>query len=337
MAERIAGMFARPFVLDGHEHFVTASVGIAVAHGGEQPEDLIRDADAAMYRAKERGRARYELFDELMRARAISRLRVENDLRRALERDELRLDYLPVVSLEGRRPVAVEAMLRWQHPERGDVSPSEFIPVAEENGLIEPISRWVLERACREASRWCRERPGIPALGVAVNLSAAQVARPDLPALVRLVLGQTGLHPAALSLEIADTTTVRELDALGDVLTELKAIGVRLVLDEFGTGCSSLGHLTRLPIDGLKVARSFIETVGQESREAAVTEAIVAMSRALSLQVIAEGVDSAEVAGALVELGCCLGQGVWCGAPLTADEVSGLTCPDRLRAVAPGR
>jgi diguanylate cyclase (GGDEF)-like protein len=336
MAERIAGMLTHPFVLDGNEHFVTASIGIAIARGDEVPEELIRDADAAMYRAKERGRARYELFDELMRARAVSRLRVENDLRRALERDELRLDYLPIVSLEDRRPVTVEAMLRWKHPERGDVPPSEFIPVAEENGLIEPISRWVLAHACRQAARWCGERPGDAPPGVAVNLSAAQVAKPDLPALVRSVLGETGLNPASLSLEIGQTSTVRELDALADALTELKAIGVRLILDEFGTGCSSLGCLTRLPMHGLKIARSFIDAVGQERRDTAVTEAIVAMSRALSLEVIAEGVDSAEQARELLRLGCRVGQGLWCGAPVAAEAVSVLATSGALRAVAPG-
>ena len=175
MAQRIASVFTRPFVLDGNEHFVTTSIGIALAEGGELAEDLIRDADSAMNRAKERGRARYELFDEGMRGRAISRLRVENDLRRALERDELALDYQPLVSLRDGSIDSVEALIRWKHPDRGWIQPADFIPVAEENGLIEPIGRWVLEHACRQAARWYRDRPDCSA-----GLDRGQpVGRPD--------------------------------------------------------------------------------------------------------------------------------------------------------------
>jgi diguanylate cyclase (GGDEF)-like protein len=324
MAERIAATFARPFVLGGNEHFVTASVGIAVAQGGEVPSELIRDADAAMYRAKERGRARYELFDELMRARAISRLRVENDLRRAMERGELRLDYQPIVALKDRRVVSVEALLRWSHPERGDIPPAEFIPIAEEKGLFEPIGRWVLERACRQAARWSEQWPDAPPLGVSVNLTSAQVAKADLPATVDSVLSATGLDPGCLSLEITETTSLRELDALIHALGALKALGVRLVLDDFGTGCSSLGHLTRLPMDALKIARSFVDGLGVEPRDSAVTAAIIAMSRALSLEVVAEGVETSLQADELLRLGCGYAQGFHCGPPMTAGQVSSL-------------
>jgi diguanylate cyclase (GGDEF)-like protein/PAS domain S-box-containing protein len=322
MAERIAATFARPFVLGGNEHFVTASVGIAVARGGELPSELIRDADAAMYRAKERGRARYELFDELMRARAISRLRVENDLRRAMERGELRLDYQPIVALNDRRVVSVEALLRWEHPERGEISPAEFIPIAEENGLFDPIGRWVLERACRQATRWCQQWPDAPPLGISVNLTSAQLVKPDLPALVESMLAATGLDPAALSLEVTETTTLRELDALIDVLGALKALGVRLVLDDFGTGHSSLAHLTRLPVDALKIARSFVDGLGTRPRDSAITEAIIAMARALSLDVVAEGVESEVQAEELLRLGCGYAQGFHCGPPMPANQVS---------------
>lgn len=336
MAERIAAMFTRPFVLGGSEHFVTASIGIAVARGGELPQELIRDADAAMYRAKERGRARYELFDELMRARAIARLRVENDLRRALERGELRLAYQPIASLADGRTVGVEALLCWEHPERGDVPPAEFISVAEEIGLIEPIGRWVLEQVCRQAARWCRETPDARPPGVSVNLSAAQVANPALPDLVRSSLDASGLDPACLSLEITETTTLRELDGLIEVLAALKAIGVRLVLDDFGTGRSSLAYLTRLPLSGLKIARSFVAGVGIERGDTAVTEAIIAMSRALSLEVCADGVDSPAQAEALVGLGCGLGQGEHCGRPLNPEEVPSVL-DQRFGRRAPGR
>ena len=308
-AERIAAIFARPFVLSGSGHFVTTSIGIALARGGELADELIRDADAAMYRAKDRGRARYEVFDEAMRGRAIARLRMENDLRRALERDELRLEYQPVVSLRNFSIVGVEALLRWSHPTRGEIPPSEFIPIAEENGLIEPIGRWVLEQACRQGAEWYRARPDAAPMTISVNLSAVQVSRRSLPQLVASVLRSTGLDPACLSLEITETVMVRDADGLGEVLQALKALGVRLVLDDFGTGYSSLSYLTRLPLDVLKVDRSFVDGLGSEPRDTAITETIIAMSRALSLDVVAEGVETSEHVRELSRLGCGLAQG----------------------------
>jgi predicted signal transduction protein with EAL and GGDEF domain len=331
MAERIAAIFAKPFVLAGSEHFVSASVGIAVAGGGELAAELIRDADAAMYRAKERGRARYELFDEVMRGRALARLRVENDLRRAMERGELRLDYQPVVWLSDASLASVEALVRWDHPERGLVVPEDFIPIAEENGLIEPIGRWVLERACRQAARWSQMRPDAAPLGVSVNLSAVQVSRRDLPETVRSTLRATGVDPSTISLEITETVMLRELDALSEALTALKALGVRLVLDDFGTGYSSLGYLTHLPIDALKVDRSFVDGLGTEARDSAITEAITAMSRALGLEVIAEGVEHAHQAMELTRLGCSLAQGFYFARPLPAREISAMLRADGSR------
>ena len=321
-AERIAAIFARPFVLSGSEHFVTTSIGIALARGGELADELIRDADAAMYRAKERGRARYEVFDEAMRGRAIARLRMENDLRRALERDELRLEYQPVVSLRNFAIVGVEALLRWRHPERGEIAPSEFIPIAEENGLIEPIGRWVLEQACRQGAEWYRARPDAAPITISVNLSAVQVSRRSLPEVVRSVLRSTGLDPACLSLEITETVMVRDADGLGEVLQALKAVGVRLVLDDFGTGYSSLSYLTRLPLDVLKVDRSFVDGLGSEPRDTAITETIIAMSRALSLDVVAEGVETADHVRELSRLGCGLAQGYHFSRALPAHEIT---------------
>ena len=321
-AERIAAIFARPFVLSGSEHFVTTSIGIALARGGELADELIRDADAAMYRAKDRGRARYEVFDEGMRGRAIERLRVENDLRRALERGELRLEYQPVVSLRNFSIVGVEALVRWRHPERGEIPPSEFIPIAEENGLIEPIGRWVLERACRQAAQWYPARPDAAPLTMSVNLSAVQVTRRSLPDVVASVLRTTGLDPACLSLEITETVMVRDADGLGEVLKALKALGVRLVLDDFGTGYSSLSYLTRLPLDVLKVDRSFVDGLGSESRDTAITETIIAMSRALSLDVVAEGVETADHVRELSRLGCGLAQGFHFSRAVPAEEIT---------------
>jgi diguanylate cyclase (GGDEF)-like protein/PAS domain S-box-containing protein len=322
MAERIASVFTRPFVLAGSEHFVTTSIGIAIARGGELSEELIRDADAAMYRAKERGSARYELFDEAMRERAIARLRVENDLRRALERDELRLEYQPVVSLRDGAMVSVEALVRWDHPERGLIEPAEFIPVAEENGLIEPIGRWVLEHACREAARWHRTMPDAAPLGISVNLSAVQFAKRGLPQVIAGILRAVGLDPGALSLEITESVILRDEEGVTEALLELKAVGVRLVLDDFGAGYSSLAYLTRLPLDVLKIDRSFVDGLGTEQRDTAIAEAIVAMSRALSLDVIAEGVETAVQEAELSRLGCKLAQGFHFSRPLSGGEIN---------------
>jgi diguanylate cyclase (GGDEF)-like protein/PAS domain S-box-containing protein len=322
MAERIAGVFTRPFVLDGTEHFVTVSIGIALAEGGERAEDLLRDADAAMHRAKERGRARYELFDEALRGRALQRLRVENDLRRALERDELTLHYQPLVSLPNRAMVSVEALVRWDHPERGRISPLDFIPVAEENGLIEPIGRWVLEHACRQAAEWYGERPDAAPLTMSVNLSAAQVANRGLPETVATALRVSGLDPACLALELTESMLVGDNEELSETLVALKALGVRLVLDDFGTGYSSLSYLTRLPLDALKVDRSFVDGLGTESRDTAVTEAIVAMSRALSLRVVGEGAETAQQVAELARLGCDLVQGFHFSRPVPAAEIT---------------
>jgi diguanylate cyclase (GGDEF)-like protein/PAS domain S-box-containing protein len=322
MAERVAAAFSRPFVLNGNEHFVSASVGIALARGGELAAELIRDADAAMYRAKERGRARYELFDEVMRGRAIARLRVENDLRRALERDELRLEYQPIVSLADGTVRSVESLLRWEHPERGRVMPSEFLPIAEANGLIEPIGRWVLDQACRQAGSWYRSRPDEPPVGISVNLSTLQITRTELPELVLRSLQASGLDPSCLSLEISESTMLGDFDTLRDALKALKALGVRLVLDDFGVGYSSLSHLTRLPVDAIKVDRSFVDGLGTDGRATAITDAIIAMARALSLEVVAAGVETHDQVEALLALGCPLAQGYHFSRPLPAASVS---------------
>jgi EAL domain-containing protein (putative c-di-GMP-specific phosphodiesterase class I) len=322
MAERIAAVFARPFVLGTNEHFVTTSIGIALAEGGEPPDELIRDADAAMYRAKERGRARYELFDEMMRGRAIARLRVENDLRRAIERDELRLDYQPVVSLRDQSIVSVEALIRWDHPQRGLIPPDEFIPVAEENGLIERIGRWVLEGACREAAAWARARQDAAPIGISVNLSPLQVTQRGFPDLIAEVLRGSGLDPSCLSLEITESVLLEEADALGGTLRALKSIGVRLVLDDFGTGYSSLSYLTRLPLDALKVDRSFIDGLGTKPSDSAITEAIVGMARALSLEVVGEGTETEVQVAELRRLGCDLAQGNLFSPPVPAREIA---------------
>ncbi len=322
MSQRIAGAFTRPFVLDGNEHFVTTSIGIALAEGGERAEDLVRDADAAMHRAKELGRDRYELFDEDIRGRAISRLRLENDLRRALDRDELTLDYQPLVSLRDRSIVSVEALIRWEHPIRGPLPPADFIPVAEESGLIEPIGRWVLEQACRQAAYWYRTRPDAAPISMAINLSAVQLEDQALADTVSAALRGSGLDPACLALELTESAMVDDSEVLTEVLHALEAVGVRLVLDDFGTGYSSLAYLTRLPLDALKVDRSFIRGLGTDPRDTAVTEAIVAMAHALSLEVVGEGAETGLQVAELSRLGCDLVQGYYFSPPVPATVIT---------------
>ena len=222
---------------------------------------------------------------------------------------ELRLDYQPIVTLRGHTIVQVEALLRWDHPERGVVSPGDFIPVAEENGLIEPIGRWVLEQACRQAAQWHRDLPDGRSVYVSVNLSTIQIAKRGLADTVAEVLATTQTHPHCLSLEITESAMLRDVATLADALHALKALGVRIVLDDFGTGSSSLGYLTHLPIDAIKVDRSFVDGLGRDKRDTAITQAIIAMAQALSLQVIGEGVETEEQADTLLGLGCELAQG----------------------------
>jgi diguanylate cyclase (GGDEF)-like protein/PAS domain S-box-containing protein len=332
MAQRIGALFTQPFVIEGGEHFVSASIGIALAHGGESPMELVRDADAAMYRAKERGRARYELFDEATRSRALARLRVENDLRRAVEREEFCLYYQPVVALRNRAVVGVEALIRWRHRDRGLVSPAEFIPVAEQNGLIEPIGRWVLHTACRQAAAWHAAHPDSRPVEMAVNLSAMQLASPGLTATVQEALAVSGLAPELLCLEITETAMLDDPESTGHALRALGALGVRLALDDFGTGYSSLSYLPHLPLDTLKIDRSFVDGLGAETHDTAIAEAIIAMARALSLGVIGEGVETERQATELVRLGCERAQGYHFARPMPAGDVLALLSGSPARA-----
>jgi diguanylate cyclase (GGDEF)-like protein/PAS domain S-box-containing protein len=328
IADRVAGAFSEPYPIGGADHFVTASIGIAIAKPtGREPVDaelLIRDADAAMYRAKERGRGRCEVFDAEMRARAVRRLETERELRHALDRDELELHYQPVIALGSGEIVGLEALVRWNHPERGLLDPGQFVPIAEDSGLIESIGRWVQETACRQALGWHDLRPDERPLDVAVNLSARQVAHRDLAGSVREILARTGLDPVNLRLEVTESVLVEESASATATLEALSEIGVRLVLDDFGTGYSSLAYLNRFPFDALKIDRSFVEGLGVEQERTAIVEAVIGMARALSLDAIAEGVENEAQLSELRRLGCDYAQGHLFSRPLAPQKVTSL-------------
>jgi len=343
IADRVGAAFAQPFSVDGVEHFVTASIGVAVAQPGEErtasAELLIRDADAAMYRAKDRGRARCVLFDGEMRATAMRRLEIERELRHALGREELALYYQPVVNLHSGEIAGLEALVRWWHPERGLLDPAEFVSIAEDSGMIEPIGRWVQERACRQILAWHEQRPDSRPFDVAVNLSARQVAHRDLPATVAEILARTGLDPVHLRLEITESVLVEESATALSSLEALNEIGVRLVLDDFGTGYSSLAYLNRFPFHALKIDPSFVDGLGIEQERTAIVEAIIGMARALSLEVIAEGVESEVQLAELTRLGCDYAQGYFFHAALPEEEISRLLAQGGLdySGIGPGR
>jgi diguanylate cyclase (GGDEF)-like protein/PAS domain S-box-containing protein len=328
IADRVATAFSHPFSIDGVEHFVTASIGVAVTRASDRhsvnAELLIRDADAAMYRAKEGGRARCELFDAEMRAGAMRRVEVERELRHALDRDELTLYYQPVVNLKSGEITGLEALVRWRHPERGLLDPAEFVSIAEDSGLIEPIGRWVQENACLQALKWHQERPDSRPFDVAINLSARQVAHRGLPGTVEEIIARTGLDPVNLRLEITESVLVDESATAVSTLEALNEIGVRLVLDDFGTGYSSLAYLSRFPFHALKIDRSFVDGLGIEQERTAIVEAIVGMARALSLEFIAEGVESEVQLAELRRLGCDYAQGHLFHPALPESEVSRL-------------
>jgi diguanylate cyclase (GGDEF)-like protein/PAS domain S-box-containing protein len=320
IAERLADAVSAPFKVDGDDVYVTASTGIALAAESLSPEDLLRAADTAMYRAKRWARP-HQVFDETMRTRSAQRLSMESALHRAMEREEFRLHYQPAVSILDGRIVGVEALLRWNHPERGLVLPGEFIPVAEESGLIVPIGRWVLEEACRQAERWRRFGRKT---WLSLNLSAHQLAAPELVEEVRAALEETATDPARLHLEITESALMEDTDGVARVVGALKDLGVRLSIDDFGTGYSSLAHLKRLAVDTLKIDRSFVDGLGREPEDTAIVMAVLGMARSLGLSVVAEGVETEEQLTALRDLGCTLAQGFLFARPEPPESVARL-------------
>ncbi|MEO6713351.1 MAG: EAL domain-containing protein [Mycobacteriales bacterium] len=322
LAVRIGVALAAPFVVDGHEVSMSASIGIATAGDWRRSaEDMIRDADAAMYLAKERGRGRFEFFDASVRERANARLDIEAGLRRALERGEFHLVYQPLISLADRSVTGLEALIRWEHPEYGALSPADFIPVAEETRLIVPIDRWVLDEACRQLVAWNAERPAGPPLTMAVNISGRQLSEPDVVEAVVAVLDRHKLTPGLLCLEVTETAMLQDVIPAQRVFEKLAAIGVQLALDDFGTGYSSLGHLQRFPVNILKIDRSFVERMHAGNDESAIVAAVTAMARALGMRTVGEGIETDEQLEGLTGLGCNDGQGYLLARPARPDQL----------------
>ncbi|HYP20916.1 MAG TPA: EAL domain-containing protein [Chloroflexia bacterium] len=321
-AQRIATQLSAPFYVEGCEVFVTSSTGIALSTAGHDgPDDLLRNADVAMYEAKNKGKNRYTVFDPSMNARAWERLQMEIDLRRALERNELTLYYQLVVDLASGTVRELEALVRWMHPQRGIVSPGDFIPIAEETGLILPIGQWVLEEACRQVKRWQDALPPGQTLRISVNLSPKQFKHSALADDIVRALRQTGLDPRSLKLEITETAAMEDAEATIATLQQLKALGIQLAIDDFGTGYSALSYLKRFPVDTLKLDSSFVEGLGRDAENTAIVRAILAFAKALNLTVTAEGIETPEQLQHLLDLECDCGQGYHFGRPVSAEAL----------------
>lgn len=325
VAERIADAMRSPVMLDGQDLFVTFSIGIALGDADRnKPGDLLRNADLALYQAKGSGKAHYEVFDPIMNTRALDRLKLGNSLRRSLEADEFTVCYQPHMDLSTGETIGFEALVRWEHPERGLVSPSEFVPVAEENGLILPIGQKVLEEACNQTREWRQRYPDAPPLLMSVNLSSRQFQHPKLAQDVARVLQETGIEGCALCLEITESVVMEDAPHTATTLRELKDLGVQFAIDDFGTGYSSLSYLKRFPVDYLKIDRSFVAELEEESGDVALVSGIIALAHTLKIRVVAEGVESAGQAAQLRELGCDLAQGNYFSSPLPSAAASDL-------------
>jgi diguanylate cyclase (GGDEF)-like protein/PAS domain S-box-containing protein len=327
IAQRVVTAMAQPFVVRGAETYIGVSVGIALSGSGEETADaLLRDADAAMYHAKDAGRGRIEVFDDAMRARAMARHTTENALHRAIERDELRVFFQPIVRLVDARCIGAEALVRWQHPERGLVPPSEFVPLAEESGLVVPLGAWVLEQAAAHAARWQIEQPEFC---VSVNLSARQLAQADLAEHVTDVIARTGVAPSSLCFEITETALMNDADAVMNLIDDLRALGVRFAIDDFGTGYSSLGYLKRFSVDTVKIDRAFVDGLADDADDRAIVSAVIQLSHALGLRVVAEGVETETQLTELVALGCDDAQGYFFAPPQPANDLRALVSATR--------
>ncbi len=322
LAACILDKLAAPFVLEGRQMFVSGSIGIALSGSGETPEELLRNADTAMYHAKAGGRTRFELFDETMRERAIARLRVETDLRKAIDGNQLVVYYQQRTTLHNRQVSGYEALVRWNHPERGFLAPSEFIPVAEESELIVHLGRWVLKEACQQMVSWHREFASDAPPSVSVNISARQLSDPQLLDDVQQVLAETGLDPWCLKLEVTESSLMGDPEIALNTLRALKLMHIGLEIDDFGTGYSSLSYLQRFPFDTVKVDRSFIQEMGVDGENSEIIRTILDLARSLNMSVVAEGVETKDQVDRLAAVGCDCVQGFYFSKPIPSKLVT---------------
>jgi len=338
VAERLQAELTTPFIVNQQEIVISASIGIVSSTSPHtQAEDLVRDADIAMYRAKRAGRARCEVSDTAMHANAVKRLRLETDLRKALEQGEFRVYYQPIVSLQTGKITGFEALTRWQRPE-GILPPIEFIAVAEETGLIIPMNRCLLREACQHLRSWQSEFPSSPPLTMSVNITAREFAQPDLVSEIRKSLDQTGVDPGCLQLEIIETIAMGDAEKSGHVLAQLKALGVRLSIDDFGTGYSSLSRLRRIPVDTLKIDRAFISNMNSDPENREIVRAIIVLAHNLGLKVVAEGTEKEEQINLLKQLNCEMAQGYFFSRPADDQAMLKLLASNRdASAAAAGR
>jgi EAL domain-containing protein (putative c-di-GMP-specific phosphodiesterase class I) len=328
-AEKIQTQLQSPFQIEGHQFSTSASIGIALSSSGDrQAEDLLSDADKAMYRAKAHGRARHEVFDREVHARAVARLQMRSDLEQAIEERGFQVYYQPIINLETGFITGFEALGRWLHPSRGLVSPTEFIPLAEETGLIIDIGRWLMQDACSQVVRWQDTFQKDPPLKISLNLTSREFTQPDLIPAIQEVLANSGLSPAQMSLEIAEGVILENPELRAVTLEELQNLGVQVFIDDFGTGHASFNFMYSFPIDALKIDHSFIHRIGSEGENAEIVRTIILLARDYGMQVIGEGIETAAQLAVLRDLRCRYGQGYYFARPMDAANTEALLASD---------
>jgi diguanylate cyclase (GGDEF)-like protein len=325
VADRLQESLRTTSMLEGHSIYVSASIGIVLSLSGyDRPEDLLRDADIAMYRAKANGRDRYEIYDAVMRQRILDRLALEGEMRKAIEAEELLVHYQPIIDVANGRVIGFEALTRWKHPRLGVLYPGQFLPLAEETGLIIAIDRWVLRRACEQTVEWQKQFPSSPPLSISVNISSRQIVQPDFITHLKDTLRETSLDANCLDLEITENTIMENFDQTAIILQQLRQLGVQIHIDDFGVGYSSLSYLSRFPINALKIDRSFIHMMTTDVSYMKIVQAIIRLTHNLGLSVTAEGVETQEQLTQLRELECEYIQGYLISKPIDSQQAGKL-------------